>query len=198
MCPLFESIKIKDGKAFHLNLHQQRMDRSVKQVLGIKNKIKILEILSQRNIPPSGLFKCRISYTDKIIDFKILPYQQKFIKTLKLVECNDIQYPLKFSDREYLNDLLDRKGDADEIIIVKNDLITDSSYSNLVLWNGEDWHTPSTPLLQGTKREYLISKNKIKVVKIGVKDLKKYQKVGLINAMMDLEDMPVIDISMLL
>jgi 4-amino-4-deoxychorismate lyase len=193
MCQLFESIKIKDGIVFHLDLHQQRMDCSVKAVFGIENNIKISEILSDKKIPSKGLFKCRLSYNEEIQDFQILPYQQKMINSLKLVKCDEIKYNYKYSNRDKLNELLVENKDADEIIIVKNGFITDSSYSNLVFWNGETWHTPSTPLLKGIQREYLISQNKIKAVEIRVQDLEKYQKVGLINDMMDLEDMPIIE-----
>ncbi len=193
MCRLFESIKIKDGKALHVDLHQNRMDRSVKEVFGIKNKIKISEILGDKKISSEGLFKCRLSYAKEIFDFQIIPYQRRKINSLKLVQCDEIEYNYKYSNRDKLNELLVENKDADEIIIVKNEFITDSSYSNLVFWNGEYWHTPSTPLLKGTQREYLITINKIKPTEIRINDLINYQKVGLINAMMDFEDMPIVE-----
>lgn len=74
----------------------------------------------------------------------------------------------------------------EELIIVKNGIITDTSYANLVFYNGKEWHTPSRPLLQGTKRQKLIDEGKIKEREIRVHDLKKFTKCSLINAMLDI------------
>ncbi|MBN1984735.1 MAG: hypothetical protein JW761_00460, partial [Prolixibacteraceae bacterium] len=52
------------------------------------------------------------------------------------------------------------------------------------------WWTPDTPLLEGTQRERLLKQGKIRVCRITPENLSKYIKVGLINAMQDLENMP--------
>ncbi len=194
MCLLFESIKIKDGIPFHLDLHQKRMDRSVRNFFGVGNKIQILDVLNQQALPKKGLFKCRIVYGKEINEILILPYKQKKIKSLRIVKCDEIEYEYKYADRQLLNKLLLENSDVDEIIIVKNGLITDTSYSNLVFWNGYEWHTPSSALLKGIQREFLIAENMIKPIEIRLSDLRKYQKVGLINAMMDMDEMPIIEI----
>lgn len=194
MCQLFESIKIKDGKAFHVELHQKRMDRSVKEIFKTINSINLAGVLKAQEIPQCGLFKCRIVYDEILRSVEFVPYTQKSIRTLGLVNADDLEYDFKFSDRKRFNDLISENLNVDEIFILKNGFVTDSSYTNLVFWNGEEWHTPDRPLLKGIQREYLLSQKVIKEIEIRSTDLKKYQKVGLINAMMDFEDMPVIAI----
>ncbi|MCX8011124.1 MAG: chorismate-binding protein, partial [Ignavibacteria bacterium] len=61
------------------------------------------------------------------------------------------------------------------------------------LYDGSDWVTPSTPLLKGTKRQMLIDNKRIIEKNITSTELKDYQKLALINAMLDLGEI-VIDI----
>ena len=109
------------------------------------------------------------------------------IKSLKLVYDDAIDYSYKYADRSALTKLLEQKGNCDEIIIVKNALLTDTSYTNLAFFNGKEWHTPSTPLLKGTMRERLVEEEKIREAAITVNDLKNYEKVSLINCMLDID-----------
>ena len=193
MCQLFESIKIKNGVAFHLDLHQRRMDRSISEIYGTPNKIEIATILKQQKIPVSGLFKCRIVYDQEIKDVQLIPYRKKEIHSLRVVLADHINYHHKYTDRKMFGNLLEQHSDVDDVILLKDGFITDSSYSNLVFWNGDHWHTPSMPLLQGIQREFLLNQKRIIAVNIRLGDLRNYQKVGFINAMMDLDDMPIIE-----
>jgi len=195
MCQLFESLKIKDGKAFHVDLHQNRMDRSVKEIFKTVNSINIASTLNDIKIPQKGLFKCRIVYDEVLRSIEFVPYIQKSIHSLGLVEADDLDYDLKFVDRKKLIELIVENSNVDEIIILKNGFITDSSFSNLVFWDGEEWHTPDKPLFKGIQREFLLSQNMIKEAEIRLTDLKKYNKVGLINAMMDFESIPIVEMA---
>jgi 4-amino-4-deoxychorismate lyase len=75
---------------------------------------------------------------------------------------------------------------ADEVIIIKNGCVTDTSYTNICFFDGKEWLTPDTPLLQGTMRRYLLDKGVIREVRIRRKDIQYFKKVSLINAMMEL------------
>jgi 4-amino-4-deoxychorismate lyase len=194
MFPLFESIKIKDGEIFHLDLHQKRMDESYYQFYEKANIHHLQEILTSHKIFNKGLFKCRVSYGRDKTKIEIDAYQRKEIKSLRIVKCDELNYELKFTDRKIFNRLKDQNSDVDEIIILKNGFISDTSFSNLIFWNGKEWHTPSRPLLKGVQRKFFLTRNMINEVEIGVSDLGKYEKIGLINAMMDFDDMPIIDI----
>jgi 4-amino-4-deoxychorismate lyase len=82
-------------------------------------------------------------------------------------------------------------GLENEAVIIKNNRITDTTYANLALWNGSEWHTPLYPLLKGTKRQLLLQSNQIVEQDILVTDLMRYQKVSLINAMLELGELEI-------
>lgn len=183
-----ETIKIEDGKPFNLELHQERVLKTAFDHYATQPALTIdLSVIPQEL--KRGKLKCRVLYREDIISVEFHPYQPKKINSLQLVEDNEINYAYKYADRRCLNRLLEQKGEADDIIIVKKGKITDMSYGNLVFesWQGE-LITPKVCLLEGTKRKMLLKNGLISVKDISVNDLSQYKKVFLINAMLDLED----------
>ncbi|MDF1881810.1 aminotransferase class IV [Sulfurimonas sp. MAG313] len=174
MPKLLETIKCLDGKIFHLSYHQKRLDNSRKK-LGFTDILKL-----QLTPPKQGLFRCRVIYEKTIEDIEYIPYTIKDIKCFKLVH-SDIVYDLKLENREELNAL--RFEDADEIIIIKNELITDTSIANICFFDGKLWLTPSKPLLKGTTRQRLLEEHKIVEADISCKEIHKFSKIALMNAM---------------
>ena len=81
-----------------------------------------------------------------------------------------------------------------DILIVKKEFITDTSFSNIIFFDGDNWITPSTPLLEGTKRKELLEKNIISEQEIKFSDLKNFKKAILINAMLDFDEIAEIEI----
>jgi 4-amino-4-deoxychorismate lyase len=194
MCPLFETIKCKDGKLFNMEFHQARFEKARKEYFGISTAINLLERIEIPGFAKNGLFRCRVTYSEQIEKIEFIPYQHREIKSLKLVEDLDIDYHLKYSDREKLNLLFEKRGSCDDILILKNGCITDSFAANPVFFDGEKWWTPDTPLLAGTQRSRLIEEGKISECRITPWDISKYKKAGLINALNDLDEMPLIEI----
>ena len=96
-------------------------------------------------------------------------------------ERNDINYSYKFEDRTFFDSV---SHSEKEPIIVKQGLITDTRYSNLIFKKGSYWYTPSTFLLNGTMRQKLLREGFIQERRIGVEDLFNYSHFKLINAMM--------------
>jgi 4-amino-4-deoxychorismate lyase len=192
MYPLLETIKCKDGKLFNLEFHQARLEKSQKEYFGISPKIKLTEEILIPEFAKNGLFRCRVTYLEQIDSIEFFPYHFRIIKSLKIIEDNKIDYRFKYSDREKLNQLFEKRGSCDDIIIVKNGCLADSFVSNLVLSDGEKWWTPDTPLLPGTQRERLLKEGKIIERRILVDDISKFKKVGLINAFNDLTEMQVV------
>uniref|UniRef100_UPI0039A5D5FF aminotransferase class IV n=1 Tax=Ornithobacterium rhinotracheale TaxID=28251 RepID=UPI0039A5D5FF len=183
-----ESIKIENHKIFYLAEHQRRVNQTFDFFFPKAEVLNLEQVFRQQIIPKEGLFKARIVYSDQDYSLEISPYTPKKITSLKVVEKNNISYDFKFLDRKALNGLNDDKPEQ-EIIIVKNDQITDSSYANLVFYDGKKWVTPKTYLLNGTCRQRLLKEGKITEEKIEKKDIQKYQKIGFINAMLDLGEM---------
>lgn len=182
MCQLFESIRIEAGIIHHLELHQERVNRSLLK-LGVSTKVDLSDFTHSLSLPEKGIFKLRIAYDKNgIIDQQLIPYIIRSVKSVELVIDNSIDYSLKFEDRSPLT-RLQEGSDADEIIIVKDNMITDSSISNILLYDGSFWYTPSKPLLEGTQRAHLIKRGIIKTAPIKIEALNNFSHFCFINAL---------------
>ncbi|MEN8116296.1 MAG: aminotransferase class IV [Bacteroidota bacterium] len=195
MSQFIETIKCKDGILYNLEFHQGRFDRAILEHFPVHNKIRLSEEIQIPHECRIGLFRCRVIYNATIEKIEFLPHQYRNVISLKLLEDNHIDYSYKFTKRDKLIQLYEKRGDCDDILIVKDDCITDSFTANPVFFDGAKWWTPNTPLLAGTQRARLIYEGKIDVCRITPDDLCKYKKAGLINAMQDFDDMPVIPVN---
>ncbi len=178
MNKLLETIKIDNGKACHLSYHQQRCDYSLKQC----GKNTIYNLQSIIKPPQNKIFRCRIIYDDTAVDVSYHAYSQTPVSSLKLI-VSDIEYPLKFADRYELDKLYKQKGAADDVLIVKNNFLTDTTRANIALFDGDKWFTPKSPLLFGTTRQRLLKEGKIFPTQIHVNDLHKFTKIAVMNAL---------------
>ncbi|MEL7124534.1 MAG: aminotransferase class IV [Bacteroidota bacterium] len=186
---LIETIKIKDGIFFNLDLHEKRLNQARIELLKCKEPILLEESLKQLTIPTNDLYKCRLSYAQKIDQIELEPYTIRAIHSFKLIHNNEIQYQYKYKNRSTLKALFQQRGSADDIIIVKNSLLTDSYYANLVFDDGKHLYTPRLPLLKGTKRAQYIQEQRIIEQDISPADLKNFECFYMINAMIDLGEM---------
>jgi len=149
---------------------------------------QVLKEARQKAKNKNGLFKFRLEYGLDEFLWEFVPYSLPNIKTLKLIYSDDIDYSLKYSDRSKLNFLRGQRGDADDILIVKNNEITDTSFANILFYDGNQWLTPKNPLLHGTQREFLLERSHISEAIIRVNDLLRFQKSRIVNAMIRFED----------
>jgi len=194
MSPLVESLKLKDGVIQNLEYHQSRMNRSMDELFPDAARINLKTVISIPANCISGVFKVRILYGSFIEKIEIESYTLRTIQSLKVVHHESVDYHLKYTDRQILQHLFAQRENYDDIIIVKNGFVTDSFAANLLFYDGEKWFTPTTPLLRGTKRQLLIDQGIISEKEIREEAISGFQKVGLINAMIDFEEMPVINI----
>ncbi|WP_309546477.1 aminotransferase class IV [Hoylesella marshii] len=81
------------------------------------------------------------------------------------------------------------KGVCDDVLIVRNGLLTDTSYTNIALYDGYQWFTPATPLLEGTMRASLLDSGMLIEKDILLSDLPHYQYIALFNAMIDMGEL---------
>jgi 4-amino-4-deoxychorismate lyase len=135
----------------------------------------------------AGTHKFRLLYDEKSFSIESAPYQARTIKTVKMVNADHLDYGFKFSDRSEINDLVELAG-TDEIIMIKNGLITDASYANIACFDGKTWWTPQVPLLAGVKRAELLNKGVLKTRVIRHDELHQFNKICLINAMLDVDE----------
>ncbi len=187
---LIESIRLENGKYSNLSYHEERMRRACTALRIDYRSLPLSKFLSHVSQPTKGLWKCRIVYSDAIHKVEFKPYTVRPIASLKLVYDDTIVYNQKYEERSHLDKLYAQRQDCDDIIIVKDNMLTDSYYGNLVLWKEGKWYTPDSCLLAGTQRACLIDSKAIQVVPISVDDFKSFEKVKIINAMMNLEDGP--------
>ncbi len=192
MCQLLETIKLLDGEFYNLERHNQRLNAAREELFPGCESIDLKEHLRAPAEATTGLFRCRVLYSREIESIQYIPQASRTFERLKLVHCDEIDYHLKYANRELLNDLYAQRENADEIIIVRKGEVTDCSIANLVFFDGREWHTPLHPLLRGTQRQKLLDEGLISECLIMEKDLQKYQKVGLINAFFDLDNLPQI------
>jgi 4-amino-4-deoxychorismate lyase len=194
MFRLVESIRLKDGTFDNLHYHQQRITRSLNALVGNQVAIELERELMQYTFPQSGLYKCRVVYDEQITKVEFVPYTPRVINSLRIIEDNDIDYSFKYENRNQLDRLFEQRGKCDDILIIKKGMITDSSYCNILFYDGTKWITPKEPLLRGVMRESLIESGIISVRTIAAEEIRNFRKAKLINAMIGIEG-PEIDVS---
>ena len=124
----------------NLSCHQARMERTVSHFFKGQAVPNLNDILS----PTADMhfYKARVVYgKGGIEDVQYAPYTMRTIKSLKVVRDDTVDYSFKSTDRTFLNRLVSMKGDCDEIIIVKNGLVTDTSFTNIAVYDGDVWLT---------------------------------------------------------
>ena len=188
-----ESICIVNGRPQNLELHQERMCFTAAHHGFSAPQLPDIATILPEHLS-RGRVKWRIQYKEEIQDMEFNPYRPKTIASLQLVE-GDPDYRFKYADRRELELLLLQKGACDEILVVRNGFITDTSYSNVVLQQGEHLFTPSTCLLKGTRRQQLLREGIITEKEIPAAELQNYDHILLINAMLDINQAPRIPIS---
>lgn len=179
----------------NLNLHQDRIDDAFRKHYPdlIPHKLSDCVKVNQTN----GLVKCRFLYDETTWQIEYGSYQPRQIHSLKCVVDDIIEYAYKYINRNALDKLYAQRTFCDDVIIIKQGQITDSFYANIALFDGFEWYTPDRPLLPGVKRKLLLKNGTIKERSISVDDLKSFEKVSLINAMLNLNQV-VIPVSKIL
>tara|TARA_B100000575_G_C23130206_1_gene655500 strand:- start:729 stop:1331 length:603 start_codon:yes stop_codon:yes gene_type:complete len=185
MFPLFESICVENYKIKLLEFHQKRMDHSYSKFFNKKNRWSIKNIFKSLKIQSNNKYKLRINYSETEYSISLKKYFKKKIRSLQCVELNNYSYDLKYTDRSVINKNFKFKSLCDDILIIKNGFVTDSSYCNIVFFDGLRWVTPEHPLLRGVQRNFLLTKKKIFEKKIEVSDISKYKSFVLINSMIE-------------
>lgn len=198
MCLLFETIKVKSKILQNIDYHNERVNRSRKELFGTLDLWDLQTMIDIANLDPEQVYRCRFIYGLKFQTVEFIPYIIKPLKSLKLIKADNIDYNYKYLDRTAIDNLKRSNPETDDVIFVIDNKITDCTYANLVFFDGEKWITPATPLLNGTKRQRYIDEQIIIRCDIKVRDLNLFSKMKIINAMIDLEESPEIQIENIL
>ena len=179
-----ETIKAFDGEIFNISYHQQRYENVLKS-FGITKYQDLSQLL---NPPKNGMYRCRLLYNlENEISVSYHLYTKKHVKSLKLVYDDSLEYSKKYEQRDSINALYETREDSDDILIIEDDLVKDTSIANIAFFDGTVWLTPREPLLKGTTRQRYLNEKKIIPQDIKVSDLKKFSKIALLNAMIDFD-----------
>jgi len=189
MYPLFTTIKLEQNNLRHIQFHNQRVNYTRNILFGSRDTWDIGKMIDIPELDPDKIYRCRFLYSKDNYMTEFIPYQQRHITKLFLLQEDQIDYSYKFTDRSRLEDLRKQLIDTNDsdVLIVKNGLVTDTSFANIAFSDGNSWYTPDSPLLKGTKRAYYLSKGTLTERKISPVDLAGFVKARLINAMLDLE-----------
>ena len=184
MYPLFETLCIDNGHIRNTEWHCRRFETSYGSLYRHCPTYSLLDnthISSEYN---TGIFRLRISYNESSTKTEIEPYITKNIMRLKVwAVAPSFDYSLKYTDRSVINNLFSQRGCCDDVLIIKDGMVTDTSVCNIVFFDGQKWITPSTPLLCGTARARLLTNGTIEERPVAESDIHKFEAFRLINAL---------------
>lgn len=184
MSRLIETIRLEDGRFINLDYHERRMRTAMRDLYGVDEAINLETRLGQFTKPDSGLYKCRLVYDNKSNQVEFTPYQPGPVNSLKLVYDDAISYDHKFCDRRELENCFDHRGACDDVLIIRNGLVTDTTYANIVWRRGSEWFTPASFLLAGTMRQNLMDRKIIREIEMKADEIMKFEAFKIINAML--------------
>jgi 4-amino-4-deoxychorismate lyase len=185
---LFESIRVDNGQIPLLNFHQKRVDISYSSVFKKVNTYNLQECIKPF-LKKDGIQKCRFIYDDKKYRIEIIDYQIIEPKRIGWLRIDpNFNYSFKYYDRNFFNKIKESYSGFNEIILVKNDLITDSTYCNLIVYAKGKWIVPQTCLLNGVERTRIISAYNFPIEPITIDEFLSAKEYKLINAMRPFED----------
>ncbi len=187
MYPLFESVCVAGGAVRHGRYHEQRFEASYRKFFGRKPGFSLWEGLSLEGADPSLTYKLRIRYNASGTRWELAEYRSRLPETLRLVWDDTVEYALKYSDRQALDRLAAQRDGADDVLIIREGLVTDSSYCNILFWDGREVTTPKRPLLEGTCRARLLAEKRIAEADIPADRLDRYLAFQLVNALNDFD-----------
>lgn len=196
MSRFLESIKIKNGVALLIGLHQDRVDRSLNRFVP-EMEVNLKEIVKSTELPMQGIFKLRVVYGKGISTTQSLtPYLPPVFNKFVLREVPELSYSYKFLDRTVLES--HQPNTSTQVLFTQNGFLTDSIFSNLIFSDGTGWWTPRMCLLAGIMRRKMLMDGTIKEADIHLTDLPRFTHFRLINALNGLDSTLIYPVEMLL
>lgn len=206
-CRYLETLGLRGEEAHALELHRDRVRRTLLHAGVVPEGHPLLE-----ELVPERLVAClraelgesyraeqlyRLSYSydrEGVQELRCLAYVPRRLERLVLWELPEgFDYSYKYADRSFLEAVQAELQQGELPLFVRPDgSLSDTSYTNIVLWTAAGYRTPERPLLEGTERRRLLEAGRISAAPLGVADLSACHGVYLINAMMPLESAPLL------
>lgn len=185
MCRFLETIKLLDGNFFRLPLHQQRINRAFSECYPKTKVPDLISIIQNSDFPLNGLFKCRILFDENDFKIEFEPYIRKEISSLQLINTDIQTFNYKPADRSAYQQAFKLRKNCDDVLLVRDGFITDSSFANIAFFDGVNWITPEIPLIYGVNRTSLLAEQKIVALPVNISDFSNFQSFRLFNAMIE-------------
>lgn len=184
MCLFIETIRIEGGEVKHAAFHNRRLNDTRRNRWGCGvHPLRVEDYITPA--PYKERTRCRLTYGREVAQVEYFPYHRREVHTLRLVEADEVSYAYKYADRTPLDLLFDRRDTADDVLIVRRGLLTDTSIANIALLSDDgQWYTPLHPLLPGTHRRRLLESGLLLERDIPARELCRYRKLRLFNAML--------------
>jgi 4-amino-4-deoxychorismate lyase len=179
MMKFFETIKIEKGEILNLKYHNLRLNKTINDIYDKKSDLDLKEFI---NVPDLKSYRCKVIYDQEIRSVELTKYKERNFNSFKFINSN-IEYRYKSVDREELNNLFEQRENYDDIIIVNDGLICDTTIANIAVYDGLKWFTPKKPLLFGTQRAKLLENKIITEKDIKIKDFKNLVSFAIMNAL---------------
>ena len=182
MCRFIETICINDGVIENLSAHNERMNNTIRVHYGSSAMpVSLEDFITAEGC--KGRTRCRVEYTSAVEKVEYFPYSIREVKSLQLVNDDMAEYSFKYADRSVLDRNFSLRDNADDVVIVRSGMLTDTSIANIALYKEGKWFTPKYPLSKGTRRARLLTEGIIEEDIIMADSLHKYEKIRLFNAM---------------
>jgi 4-amino-4-deoxychorismate lyase len=187
-----ETICIENGMPRHLKWHQQRVDATMKrfheEVLPVDRTLQLHEVLSACTFPAEGKWRCRIVYDLNAVSIELIPEEKTLFHSLRMIEAPEhLDYLYKYADRRLLYALFEKRNGADDVLMLRQGWIADTTKANIAFRAGDKWYSPSVPFLAGTTWKRLVASGVLTPRPIHRNDIHRYDTYKVINALNDWE-----------
>lgn len=190
-----ETICVENRLLKNVAYHDVRLNTTRKKLWGCSDLWRLSDLPIPESIT-NARHKLRIVYGEKIEDIQWELHVPRAIRTIKKVYHDDVDYAFKYNDRSVLGKLFAQRGSADEILIIKSGMVTDSFYCNVAFRAGGSWFTPRTNLLPGTQRAFLLDSGVLQEADISENQIQNYSHIRLFNALMDWDSAAELEIGL--
>jgi len=182
MFPFFESIACIQGKPRNLNLHQARMAQTYLDHFGMRCPFDLASMAQHLDFSPPVKQKWKCYYNEDETKNEIKSYTPSHPLSFACI-ATKIDYPYKYSDRSPLIRIKNSLPNGIEPIIIINNALTDTSYSNLIFYKDGKWYTSECYLLRGTMRQSLLDQHLVKECHISLSNVHTFSHFKCINAL---------------
>lgn len=206
-CRYLETLGLRGGLPHELELHRDRVRRTLLHAGGTPEGHPLLEELVPERLVArlkeelgasyhaEQLYRLSYSYDREALhELRCLAYVPRRLERLVLWELPEgFDYSYKRADRSFFEAVQAELQQGELPLFVRPDgSLSDTSYTNIVLWTAAGYRTPERPLLEGTERRRLLEARRISAAPLTLMDLSTCRGVYLINAMMPLETAPLL------